>query len=216
MAFVLTYDSLTNSVLKYLERHDLSLESQIPLFIMLGERRAARDLKILGLKIAIIDNLIVGEGVVAKPTRWLNDSSFNIGINVGVSEGFKTRTFLLQRSYEWCRTYWPNPEERGTPKYYSSDYNYNFWFLVPTPIETYPYEILYYETPAFIDETLSTNFLTGSVPEVLLYATLLETASYLKDDERVPVWTDYYEKAKKNVGEEDMRRIYDAYSKRGG
>lgn len=216
MAFVLTYDSLTNSVKDYLERKDDTLISRIPLFIMLGERRAARDLKILGLKVAITDDLIVGESVVAKPTRWLNDSSFNIGTNVGVAAGFKTRTFLLQRSYEWCRTYWPNPEERGTPKYYASDYNYNFWFLVPTPIETYPYEILYYETPAFIDETLSTNFLTGSVPEVLLYATLLETASYLKDDERVPVWTDYYEKAKKNVGEEDMRRIYDAYSKRGG
>lgn len=63
---------------------------------------------------------------------------------------------------------------------------------------------------------VSTNFLTGNIPEVLLYATLLETASYLKDDERIAVWTDYYEKARKNVGEEDMRRIYDAYSKRGG
>lgn len=216
MAFVLTYDSLTSSVLDYLERRDSTLVSQIPLFIMLGERRAARDLKILGLKVAITDNLIVSGSVVAKPTRWLNDSSFNIGTNVGVAEGYNTRLFLLQRSYEWCRTYWPDPTQLGTPKYYASDYNYNFWFLVPTPDQTYPYEILYYETPPFIDETLSTNFLTGSVPEVLLYATLLETASYLKDDERIAVWTDYYEKAKKNVGDEDMRRIYDAYSKRGG
>jgi len=216
MAFVLTYDSLTTSVQAYLERKDATLVAQIPLFIMLGQRRAARDLKILGLKVAITDNLIVSASVVAKPTRWLNDSSFNIGTNVGVATGFKTRLFLQERSYEWCRTYWPDPTQIGTPKYYASDYNYNFWFLVPTPDQIYPYEILYYETPPFIDETLSTNFLTGSVPEVLLYATLLETASYLKDDERIPVWTDYYEKAKKNVGDEDIRRIYDAYSKRGG
>lgn len=216
MAFVLTYDSLTNAVKDYLERVDETLVSNIPLFIMLGERRASRDLKILGLKIAIADNLIVSDSVVAKPTRWLNDSSFNIGTNEGLATGFKTRLFLQQRSYEWCRTYWPNPEQTGTPKYYASDYNYNFWFLVPTPDDTYPYEILYYETPPLLDDTQSTNFLTGSVPEVILYATLLETASYLKDDERIPVWTDYYEKARKNVGEEDMRRIYDAYSKRGG
>lgn len=214
MAFVLTYDSLTNAVKAYLERQEGTLIANIPLFIMLGERRAARDLKILGLKVAITDNLIVSASVIAKPTRWLNDSSFNILTKVGVSDG--PRLFLQQRSYEWCRTYWPDPTQTAMPKYYASDYNYDFWFLVPTPDKTYPYEILYYETPPFIDETLSTNFLTGSVPEVLLYATLLETATYLKDDERIPIWTDYYEKARKNVGEEDIRRIYDAYSKRGG
>jgi hypothetical protein len=216
MAFVLTYDSLTTSVKDYLERQDDTLVESIPTFIMLGERRASRDLKILGLKVAITDNLIVGETVLQKPTRWLNDSSFNIGTNVGLANGYNTRLFLLQRSYEWCRTYWPDPTQKGIPKYYASDYNYDFWFLTPTPEETYPYEILYYETPQFLDAVNSTNFLTGGVPEVLLYATLLETASYLKDDERIAVWTDYYEKAKKNVGEEDMKRIYDAYSKRGG
>lgn len=212
MAFVLTYDSLTTSVQDYLERNDATLVSQIPLFIMLGERRVARDLKILGLKQAITANLIVGSSVFAKPTRWLNDSSFNIGTGINLN----TRLFLQQRSYEFCRTYWPDPDQRGTPKYYSSDYNYDFWFIVPTPEIAYPYEILYYETPQLIDPVTSTNFLTGSAPEVLLYATLLETASYLKDDERVTVWTDYYEKAKKALGDEDMRRIYDAYSKRGG
>lgn len=216
MAFVLTYDSLTSAVQNYLERNDSSLVADIPIFIMLGERRASRDLKILGLKVAITDNLIINQSVFQKPTRWLNDSSFNIGTNVGLAEGYNTRIFLLQRSYEWCRKYWPDPTQLGTPKYYASDYNYNFWFLVPTPDQTYPYEILYYETPQLLDDTVSTNFLSGSIPEVLLYATLLETASYLKDDERIAVWTDYYDKARKNVSEEDMRRIYDAYSKRGG
>ena len=80
----------------------------------------------------------------------------------------------------------------------------------------YPYEILYYETPQFIDSVTNTNVITGTAPEVLLYATLLETASYLKDDERIQVWTDYYQKAVKALSDEDMRRIYDAYSKRGG
>lgn len=212
MAFVLTYDTLTKAVEDYLERNDVNLVDQIPLFIMLGERRVARDLKILGIKVAITDNLIEEDSLIQKPTRWLNDSSFNIG----TSAGFNTRVFLLQRSYEWCRTYWPDPTQTATPKYYASDYNYNYWFLAPTPDDAYPYEIIYYETPQLIDETTSTNFLTGSAPEVLLYGTLLETASYLKDDERIAVWTDYYEKARKALGEEDMKRIYDAYSKRGG
>ncbi len=212
MAFVLTYNSLTQAVQDYLERNDPRLVHEIPLFIMLGERRVARDLKILGLKVAITDTLLAGVSVAQKPNRWLNDSSFNIG----TGDGFNTRILLQQRSIEFCRTYWPDPTKVGQPKYYASDYNYNFWFLAPTPDLGYPYEILYYETPRFIDDTISSNFLTGNAPEVLLYATLLETASYLKDDERIPVWTDYYEKAKKNIGDEDKMRIYDAYVRRDG
>lgn len=212
MAFVLTYNTLTTAVKDYLERNDPNLVDSIPLFIMLGERRVARDLKVLLLKVAITDNMIIGNGVFAKPTRWLNDSSFNIGTGASTN----TRVFLLERSYEWCRNYWPDPTQTGTPKYYANDYNYNFWIVVPTPDFSYPYEILYYETPEFIDETVSTNPLTANAPEVLLYGTLLETASYLKDDERVAVWTDYYERARKALGEEDLKRIYDAYSKRGG
>ena len=54
---------------------------------MLGERRVARDLKILGLKVAITGNLITGDSVIQKPTRWLNDSSFNIGTNILTNVG---------------------------------------------------------------------------------------------------------------------------------
>jgi hypothetical protein len=212
MAFVLTYDTLTTAVIDYLERNDANLVAQIPLFIMLGERRVARDLKILGLKVAITDNFTPNLGVFAKPTRWLNDSSFNIGTGAELN----SRVYLLQRSVEWCRQYWPDPTQVGTPKYYASDYNYNFWFVVPTPDIAYPYEILYYETPPLIDAITSSNFLTENAPEVLLYATLLETAPYLKDDERIKVWQERYDLARKALGTEDIRRIEDAFSKRGG
>lgn len=212
MAFVLTYDTLTTAILDYGERNDANFVSQVPLFIMLGERRVARDLKILGLKIAITDNFTPNLGVFAKPTRWLNDSSFNIGTGPTLN----SRVYLLQRSVEFCRLYWPDPTQTGTPKYYASDYNYNFWFVVPTPDIAYPYEILYYQTPPLIDAITSNNFLTESAPEVLLYATLLETAPYLKDDERIKVWQDRYNIARQALGDEDIRRIQDAFSKRGG
>lgn len=211
MAFVLTYASLTDEIQKYVERTDPNFVSSIPMFIMLGERRVSRDLKILGLKVYITDNLIIGQQTLQKPTRWLNNSTFNIGTGTL----FNTRKQILQRSYEFCRIYWPDPTQTLEPKYYA-DYDYNFWLIAPTPDKTYPYEIAYYQTPTLIDEHNTTNFLTENAPEVLVYASLLETASYLKDDERVPVWTQYYEKAKASLGEEDRNRIYDSFSKRGG
>jgi hypothetical protein len=211
MAFVLTYDNLVTAVGNYLERSDSQFISEIPLFIMLGERRVARDLKILGLKVFITDNLIEDNQTLQKPTRWLNTSTFNIGTGTGSN----TRVQIQQRSYEYCRIYWPDPTKSSQPKYFS-DYDFNHWLIAPTPDQAYPYEIAYYETPQLIDETNSTNFLTESAPDILIYATLLETASYLKDDERVPVWKQYYETAKAALTEEDMRRVYDGFSKRGG
>jgi len=211
MAYVLTYNSLVTAVQNYLERIDSQFISEIPLFIMLGERRVARDLKILGLKVFITDNLLPEQQILQKPTRWLNTSTFNIGTGTSLN----TRAQVLQRSYEYCRIYWPDPTQKDQPKYFS-DYDFNHWLIVPTPDQAYPYEIAYYETPQLIDDTVSTNFLTETAPDILLYATLLETASYLKDDERLQIWLKYYETAKAALTEEDMRRVYDGFSKRGG
>ncbi|HXB12832.1 MAG TPA: hypothetical protein VNZ45_12650, partial [Bacteroidia bacterium] len=86
----------------------------------------------------------------------------------------------------------------------------------PVPDVAYPYEIIYYETPTLIDTTTSINFLTGSAPEIFLFATLAETAPYLKDDERIKVWEQKYSAARQALGDEDIRRIEDAFSKRGG
>ncbi len=213
MAFVLTYDSLTTAILNYLERDDDNLKDQVPLFIMLGERRIARELKILGLKVAITGTLQPNVSAFMKPTRWLNDSSFNIGT---ILPGLNSRQYVLQRSIEFCRMYWPDPTQVGTPKYYSSDYNYNYWFVAPTPDIAYPYEIIYYETAQLIDSTISSNFLTESAPEILIFAALLETAPYLKDDERIKVWQEKYNTARQALGDEDIRRIQDSFSKRGG
>lgn len=210
MAFVLTYNTLTQAIKDYLERNDSRLVDSIPLFIMLGQRRIAVDLKILGLKITVSDSMVQGESIIAKPVRWQNDASFSIGIGGGQN----TFLQLKQRSYEWCRKYWDNPNATGQPKYYSSDYNYNFWFIVPTPDANYNYQSIYYQEPEFIDENISTNFLTENIPQALLYSTLYETAVYLKDDERAPVWKNYYEEAKASLSQEDLKRIFDSFSKR--
>lgn len=211
MAYVLTYDSLVTAVKNYLERMDSPFITEIPLFIMLGERRVARDLKILGAKVFVTGSLLPSQQNLIKPNDWLNTSTFNIGTGTN----FNTRVQILQRSYEFCRLYWPDPTQEGQPKYFA-DYNFTNWLITPTPDVAYPYEIAYYAVPQLIDQNVSTNWLTVNAPDILLYATLLETASYLKDDDRVAVWISYYDKAKAALSEEDMRRIYDGFSKRGG
>ena len=211
MAFVVTYTTLTAEIQEYVERTDARFIDSIPLFILLGQRRLSRDLKILQSKQFVTSNLLVSNQVLVKPGDWLNSSTFNIG----TSTNFSTRVQIEQRSLEYCRLYWPDPTQLGQPKYYA-DYDYNTWLIVPTPDVAYPYEVGYYCLPPLLDETNGTNIYTAVCPEPLFYSCMLETASFLKDDERVPIWAQYYETSKKTVSDEDVRRIYDGFSKRGG
>lgn len=213
MAFVLTYTSLVDAIEKYLKRTDAEFTSEIPLFIMLGQRRVARDLKILGMRVVIDGTLTNNNPLLRKPTRWFNTSTFNIGTNVGTATSFDTIVNLPLRTYEYCNIYWPDDNKTAQPKYFS-DFDFNSWYLAPTPDQNYPYRIAYYEVPELIDQTTSTNFITQSCPDVLLYACLLETAGYLKDDDRFPVWQQYYNTARDALTKEDLERIYDNFSQR--
>jgi hypothetical protein len=54
--------------------------------------------------------------------------------------------------------------------------------------------------------------MTQSCPDVLLFACLLESASYLKDDDRIRTWLTSYNLAKDALNKEDIQRLYDNYS----
>jgi hypothetical protein len=209
MPAAMTFTSLQEDVRRYLERGgsvatDPLVFVQIPSLINLAERRISRDLKIQGFQTAVTSTLQVGVPVLAKPDRWRE----TISVNIGTGTNNNTRKQLFTRSYEYCRLYWPNDTERGTPEFYA-DYNYTNWLLTPTPDAAYPIEILYYELPALLDEANQSNWLTEYAPNLLLYATLLEATPFLKNDDRIPVWTNMYAMAAQALNGEDLKKILD-------
>jgi hypothetical protein len=150
----------------------------------------------------VTDALQTGVQIVEKPGDWLNTSY----INIGTGTSFLTKVPLELRTQEYCDTYWPDETQTGQPKYLC-DFTYNTFKVVPTPDQNYPYQLSYYNLPALLDETNGTNIITATIPDPLLYRCLLETASFLKDDERLPLWTDYYSKSIQAVTKEDVDRI---------
>lgn len=59
--------------------------------------------------------------------------------------------------------------------------------LAPTPDANYTIEMVYRQNiPALASNT--TNWLLTAAPDLYLYGTLLETAPYLKEDERIQTW----------------------------
>jgi hypothetical protein len=216
MATTLTFTTLQEDLRRYLERgatlaSDAVVFEQLPRLINLAERRIARELKVEGFISVVTDTMAVGQSVYAKPDRWRDV----VSINIGTGAGNANRTTLVTRSYEYLRSYWPNETLTGTPLFYS-DYDYNHWLFAPTPDDTYPFEVLYYELPPLLDDSTQTNWLTEYAPQLLLYGSLLEATPFLKNDERIPVWQSMYDRAAAMLNGEDLAKILDRAAVRDG
>lgn len=207
MSYTMTYDSLLTDVRNYLERgftaeSDSIVYEQIPRLITLGERRISRELKIQGFVRAVQTTLAVGVSTYDKPDRWRDTISMEVN---GV--------IIFARAYEFLRAYWPDPSSLATPEFYA-DYDYRHWLIVPTPVAASTLDIIYYEQPRFLGDDFQTNWLTAYAPDVLLYATMLEAAPFLKNDDRVQVWQTMYDRAAQALDGEDLKRILDRSSNR--
>jgi hypothetical protein len=205
----MTFTTLKQDVQRYLERgntlaSDPIVFEQIPRLINLAERRIARELKIEGFINVVTGTLSSGQSVYPKPDRWRD----TVSMSIGTGTGNNTRKVLFARVYEYLRSYWPNAVETDEPLFYS-DYDYSHWLLAPTPDADYPFEILYYELPPLLDESVQTNWITEYAPQLLLYGTLVEATPFLKNDERIPVWQSMYDRAAAMLNGEDLAKILD-------
>jgi hypothetical protein len=209
MPTTMTFTTLKQDVQRYLERgsslaSDPIVFEQIPRLINLAERRIARELKVQGFINVVASTLNNGQSVYDKPDRWRDTVSINIGTGTNNTQ----RKTLFTRDYEYLRSYWPDESETSQPLFYS-DYDYAHWLIVPTPDADYPVEILYYELPPLLDDTTQTNWLTEYAPQLLLYGTLLEATPFLKNDERIATWQNYYDRAAAMLNGEDLAKILD-------
>jgi hypothetical protein len=73
---------------------------------------------------------------------------------------------------------------------------------------------LYYEQPRFLGDDFQTNWVTEYIPDLLLYASLLEATPFLKNDERIQTWQAMYDRAAQAVNGEDLKRILDRSANR--
>lgn len=197
MSEALTYDSLLTDVQTYCERTDDPFIQQVPRMIMLAENRLASEVRGLGLQKYVTGTL--SGTTLPKPERWRETVSFNITAD-------SNRVFLQQRTYDYCRAFASDPSATGTPRYYA-DYEYEHYLIVPTPSSSFAFELSYYERPQPLSSSNQTNWITRYVPQLLLYATLLEAQPFLKRPERIAEFQALYDRALQAVAQETTRRI---------
>jgi hypothetical protein len=94
----------------------------------------------------------------------------------------------------------------GVPRYFA-DYDYEHFFIAPTPDIAYPFELSYYERPTPLSPSMQTNWTTQYAPQLLLYASLLEAMPFLKTGERMAEFQALYDRALQGVMKEDQERV---------
>lgn len=215
MPATMTFNSLQSDIQAYLERGnaliDPSLFNQLPKLINNAEREINNRLKLQGDLIPVQATLAAGVAVYAKPDRWRR----TVSMNYGALTNLNFRTGLYPRDYEYCRAYWQDDTILAPPEFYA-DYDYEHWIVVPTPDQSYPWEILYYQLPALLDAANQTNWVSNYAPTTLLYRTLLECTPFIKNDDRMPTWDGLYETSIGALGGEDAKKMVDRNVTRQG
>jgi hypothetical protein len=200
-SWVMTYDSLTSTVLQYLERRDAAVVEAIPTFITLCEFEIAQNIKTLGQMEVVDSTMLIGNPVIPKPARWRKTTSMTLS-NSGSKQP------ILLRKLEYLNNYAQDVTAKGTPLYYA-DYDYDHWFVAPTPDKAYSFEALCYTRLTPLSSSHQTNWLTQNAPNAMLFGTLKQTAPFLKNDARLAVWKSMFDEALVALKTEDTLRVAD-------
>lgn len=183
---ITTYSELKTAVADWLNRSDLT--SAIPNFIAMAEaqmNRQVRHRKMVTRATATLDT-----PYFAVPSDWKETIRFQLNTNPVTPLVFVTPEQLLEDSQKYSAA--------NQPMFYTT-VGQQFEVL-PQPDGSYEAELLYYAKIPSLSDGAPTNWLLTESPDIYLYATLIQSSPYLKEDERTAIWTSLYEKLV-----EDMR-----------
>ena len=174
-----TFSGLKTTIADYLNRDDLT--SVIPSFITLAEAKFNRKLRVRQMvkrATATLDTQYF-----AFPTDFLQAKEFQLNTNPITYLQYVTQN---QGDYGSATQF----VSAGKPQFYTIIGTQIQ--VIPTPDTGYTGELTYYgKIPALSDSNTS-NWLLTYAPDLYLYGALLEASPYLKDDERLAVWSSLY------------------------
>jgi hypothetical protein len=191
-----SYDNLQTNIANYLARSDLT--TQIPMFISLAEKRLQRDLRLRQTLQQSTYSMDTGFNVPT-PADFLEMKDIHLDGNPVINLNFKTVS-------QFYRT--EGNSAQGQPVYYTlvSD---NF-VLAPRPTGASTVNMTYYKIPRPLSDTNPSNEYLEVCPDLLLYASLVESAPFLMDDARLVTWEQLYTRGLTSITKSDEQSEFPA------
>ena len=130
--------------------------------------------------------------------------------SLAVIDSSSNYSFLLLKQVSFIRDFTPNASTTGLPKYYA-EFDDNTFIVAPSPDSAYEVELHYYYRPASLTTTSGseTTWLSKNAPNAMLYGSLVEACTYLKNYEAIPAYESKFQEALlglKNLGEAKSTR----------
>ena len=191
-----SYDNLKTNIADYLARSDLT--EKIPMFVSLAEKRLNRDLRLRQTLQQSTYSLSSGYQVPT-PTDFLEMKDIHLEGNPPINLDFRTVNQFYRSS---------NVSGNGSPTIYTlvSD---NF-VLAPRPTGASTVNMTYYKIPRVLSDTNPSNEYLEVCPDLLLYASLVESAPFLMNDERLATWESLYTRGLTSITKSDEQSEFPA------
>lgn len=190
---ITSYSTLQTSIGDWLNRSDLT--SVIPDFITMAEaqfNRVLRHRKMVERATATLDS-----EYSAMPADWLESIRYQLNTNpITVMEFVSPdQAAVLKGAYSTS----------GKPIFYSQIGQQFQVIPAPDSGSAYTGELTYYAKIPALSSQNTTNWLLTDSPDIYLYGSLLQSAPYLQDDNRIAVWASLYTKLVQDLTVSDER-----------
>lgn len=173
-----TYSELKSAIADWLNRDDLT--SVIPNFIELAEAELTRNLR--HRKMIVRADATIDSEYTQTPDDW-----------------FQTQTLILETDPITTLSYLTPDALNEKRKSSSANGKPLFYTMIGTEIQVYPVpsgdytaELVYYAKIPALSDSQTTNWLLDFAPDIYLYGSLMQSAPYLQDDQRLSVWNALY------------------------
>lgn len=192
---ITNYSGLKTSVANYLGRSDLT--AQIPDFITLAEYRLQRNLRVRQMLKTASASTTGGDSTVGLPSDFLELRDIYINSNPRFALNYLSPSAFSRDA---------RAAESGRPNFYTlraAEFE-----LAPIPDSSYSLVMLYFAKPDLLSDSNVSNVFLANAPDALLYGALLEAEPYLMNDNRIAIWSNFYNSALESLNVSDESSEY--------
>ena len=192
-----SYENLQTNIADYLARQDLT--DKIPMFISLAEKRLNRDLR-LRQTLQQSSYTLTSGSKVPTPADFLELQDMHLEGNPIINLTFQTVSQFYRRG--------GGGGGQGFPINYTLVAD-NF-ILAPEPTGSSVVNMTYFKIPKVLSDTNPSNEYLDVCPDLLLYASLAESAPFLMDDPRLLTWDNLYQTGLASITKSNQDSIFPA------
>ena len=178
------YGTLKTTLESYLHRDDLT--DLIPTFIQLAQSRMTRDLKTHLLQTTGTVSLTGGTATASLPSDYASLISIRVPWQGGV------RTLQQHSLVQNAQVFEELQGSSGSPLYYAI-YNNSTLEITPTPESSVDLQIIYQQRLAAFTLDADTDAILTQFPNIYIYASMLEAAPFIQDDDQIAKWGKFYQ-----------------------